>query len=679
MSRRAVWAYVVVLAGALWWLRAQLINEVGVPLQQAVALGLPYGLLLDLAMALLVAGCAICVGAARPRLAHYTAVALSIVLLGFTTANVAYFGYFDARLEPWVIATYLRELPAIRSSIWHLLATPALFVSVIAVPFVLLLLLALRSVRRRPSPSTPVMSARRGAAFVTVAAVLALCATAIKHRVVEGSSIVAEQVFVIWIEGELGLRPLQGRARHGIEQTLGAAASVNPSAPGQVLAALRDWNPQTEPVPGLDDFAAARPLVRTRETTAAHTRALRARLGLPIEGPVHVVVLFLESVRAFEMEHPELWPSVFPRTRALLAQHGLRFPTAYSSAWGGAQTVEAQFETLNSVFPNFRGGAVYRAYPDIRVKSLAAVARDRGYHTVWISGSPENLLNKRGFESLHGTDRFFGLEYLNMIPYERTHDWCGYPDEEMLQEAVRICEREARDGRPVFANILTLNTHYPVSEIPEGPVPSTLRAAATQWPAQKDYVGYLSRLRYLDESLDGFFSALFDGPLGDRTLVVLLGDHGQRYTPHVPIAQHQVVELMMRIPFAIVTKHLPAPGTISYAVHQIDVAPTVADVAGFREDVPWLGRNLLDGPGSPWVLGHDEQLHYRVGDHACYTLEGDDAPRCYRVDAGIDPMLRAELTPVRADPSEVSFFQWVTIAAHQAIARNQIMPAVKRR
>ncbi|MCU1386287.1 MAG: hypothetical protein JWL71_4984 [Acidobacteria bacterium] len=679
MSRRAVGAYVVILAGALWWLRAQLVTEVGVSLPQAVALGLPCGLLLDLAMALLVVGSAVCVGRARPRLAHYLAAALSIVLLGFTTANVAYFGYFDARLEPWVIATYARDLPAIRSSVWHLLATPVLFVCVIAVPIVFVILLAVRSVRSRPS--APAMSIRRGAALLSAAALLVFGATAVKHRFVEGRSIVAEQVFVIWIEGELGLRPLQGAARRGIERTLGAAAAVNPSAPAHVLAALRDWNPETERVPTLAAFAAARPLVRRREANATHTRALRARLGLPTEGPVHVIVLFLESVRAFEMEHPALWPSVFPRTRALLAQHGLRFPTAYSSAWGGAQTVEAQFETLNSVLPNFRGGAVYRAYPDIRVKSLASVARDHGYHTVWVSGSPENLLNKRGFESRHGTDRFFGLEYLNTIPFDPTHDWCGYPDAGMLQEAVRICEREARDGRPVFANILTLNTHHPVTEIPEGPVPPALRAAATQWPAQKDYVGYLSRLRYLDESLDGFFRDLFEGPLGDRTLVVLLGDHGQRYTPHVPIAQHQVVELMTRIPFALVTRHLPAPGAISYAVHQIDVAPTVADIAGFTEDVPWVGRNALDGAGSPWVLGHDEQLHYRFGDHACYTLEGDDAPRCYRVgvDAATDPMLRAELSPVRADPAEVKFFQWVTIAAHQAIAGNQIMPALARR
>jgi len=677
MSRRAVWGYGLVLVAALWWLRAQLVAEVGVPLRQAVAIGLLCGLAIDVAMALLVVGIAVCVGAVRPRIAHLTAMTLSILLLGFTAANVAYFGYFDGRLELSVIANQARELPAIRSSVWHLLATPALFVCVVGVPIVFLSLQALRSVRQRRT--APVVAARRGVALLTAAALLAVCTTAIKYRVVEGSSIVAEQLFVIWIEGELGLRPLQGTARRHMERTLRAEASVNRSAAARVLATLRDWDWQTEPVPAAGDFATARPLVQRREVTASHSREQRARLGLPTEGPVNVIVLFLESVRAFEMEHPALWPSVFPRTRGLLAHHGLRFTTAYSSGWGGGQTVEAQFETLNSMLPNFRGKYVYRAYPDVGVTSLASVARDHGYHTVGIAGSAENLLNRRNFESRHGTERFFGLEYLSAIPVEpTTHDWCGYPDERMLQEAVRICEREARDGRPIFANILTLNTHHPVSEIPEGQVPPALRAAAARWPAEKDYVGYLSRLRYLDDSLDEFFRALFDSPLGDRTLVVLLGDHGQRYTPHLPIAQHQVVELMTRVPLALVTKHLPAPGAITYPVHQIDVAPTVADIVGLHADVPWLGRNVLDGPGSPWVFAHNEQLDYRFGDHACYTLEGDDAPRCYRIDPDTDPLFAAGLSPVPAVPAEVSYFQWLTIAAHQAIEANQIMPRLRR-
>ena len=674
MSRRAAGVYLLFLAAALWWLRAQLVSEVGVALPAALALGLPSGLLLDLAMALLVCGVAACAGARWPAAAHPTAAALAILVLGFTAANVAYFGYFDARLEPWVIASHLRDLPAIAGSVRSLLATPALFAAVIAIPLVLLAVLLLASLRhhsRRPG-----VTARFAAALVAAALALGLAATAIKYRIVDGSSILAEQVFVIWIEGELGLRPLQGTARRAIERTLQDATKGDASAPGRVLATLRDWDPQTRWLPGFGDFAAAGPLVRTRAASSEHTRALRARLGLPVDGPVHVVLLFLESVRAFEMEHPALGPEVFPHTRALLARHALRFPTAYSSAPGAAKTVEAQFETTCSLLPGFGGPATYISRPELRATSLADLARAQGYHTVWISGGLENFHNKRAFESRHGTERFFGSEYLERIPYQGPHIDCGYPDGPMLQEAVRILEREASGGKPVFANILTLSTHNPVSEIPEGPVPPALRAAAMSWPAQKDYVGYLSRLRYLDDSLDRFFASLFDSPIADRTLVVLLGDHGQRYRPHLPIAQHQVVELMSRVPFAFVTKHQPEPGVVSHPVHQIDVAPTVADIVGFQGDVPWLGRNALDGPGSPWVLAEDEQLHFRVGDHACYTLQGDDAPRCYRLDPGVDPMLRSELPAMRVDPAEVRFFQWVTIAARQAIALNHVQPDV---
>jgi hypothetical protein len=36
-------------------------------------------------------------------------------------------------------------------------------------------------------------------------------------------------------------------------------------------------------------------------------------------------------------------------------------------------------------------------------------------------------------------------------------------------------------------------------------------------------------------------------------------------------------------------------------------------------------------------------------------------------------MLRADLLPARADPAEVRFFQWLAVAAHQAIALNHIV------
>lgn len=673
MRRRFVSTCFLFLVGSLALLRAQLVLEVGVPLGRALDLGLACGVLLDLAMAIGVVGATIVIGAWHRRIAHHAALAMSIVLVGFTAANVAYFGYFDARLEPWVVTSHLGDLPTIHGSVQSVLGAPALLACAVGVP---LLVLTCRSLRR-PSTAQQI-SAWFGCGLVAASLAIAFGATVAKQRIVNGSSIVAEQVFVAWVEGAAGLLPDQEIARAGLEQTLREAAALDPATPGLVLATFRDWNPQSDPVPGSDDLPGAQPLVRERHPDPAHTRALRDRLGLPVEGPIHIVVLFLESVRAFEMEHPALGPQVFPRMHARFAREALRFPIAYASAPEAGKTVQGQLATLCSLLPNFGGVAAYIGHPYLRVKSLAEAARDHGYRTLWISGGKESFHNKRVFESLHGTDRFFGFEYLRHIPYEGTQVKCGYPDRPMLHEALRLLQREARDGRPVFANILTVSTHHPVYEIPEGPVPRELRAAAKQRPASTGYPGYLSGLRYIDESLDAFFSALWDSPLGDRTLVVVLGDHGQRYKPHLPVAQHQIVELMARVPFAILTKNLAAPAVIRQPIHQIDVAPTVADIAGFTGRVAWVGRNVLDGPGSPWVFAEKERLHYRVADRACYTLQGDDVPTCYRLDSLSDPMLSFDLPRIPADPAEVRFFQSIAVAARQAITLNLVMPAAGR-
>jgi hypothetical protein len=669
VSRLAASTYVVLLTALLWLLRAQLVTEVGTTFAGARVLGLGPGMLLDFAGALVVTGAAVCAARVRPSLGHVTATGLSLVLLGFSAANVTYFGYFDARLEPWVIRAHLRDLPAIAGSVRSLVALPIVFAGGMAVP---ILLLVLR--RARWHARAHDLSARCGAAFIISAIALGYFATVVKYTMVDGSSILAEQVFVSWIEDRYGLLPHAASRQREIERSLREATDVDPAAPARVLAAFRDWRPTRQLLPRTSDTAGASPLVRELAADPAHAVELRTRLGLPADGPIHVIVLFLESVRAFEMEHPALGPQVFPRTRVRLARQGLRFPTAYASTPDVGKTVQGQFATLCSLLPNFGEAAVYTSHPYLQVKSLAAVARDHGYHTLWISGGEESFHNKRVFESLHGTDRFFGFEYLQGIPYAGTQSACGYPDGPMLQEAVRLMVREASDGRPVFANILTLSTHHPVSEIPEGPLPAALRAAARERPAQRDYVGYLSRLRYLDESLEQFFTTLFASSLGGRTLVVVLGDHGQRYRSHLPVGPHQVVELMARVPFAIVTKHLPTAGVIRWQVHQVDVAPTVAAVAGFRGRVAWIGRNVLNEPGSPWVVAEQDRLHYRVNDRACYTLQGGTAPTCYRIDASTDPLLTSDLPVVATDLGEIRFLESVAIAARQAVTLNLVMP-----
>ena len=62
------------------------------------------------------------------------------------------------------------------------------------------------------------------------------------------------------------------------------------------------------------------------------------------------------------------------------------------------------------------------------------------------------------------------------------------------------------------------------------------------------YLGYLSRLRYLDQSLGAFFERFFASPLADDTVVVILGDHGLGIPTVFAQPYFQKIEMRSRIP-----------------------------------------------------------------------------------------------------------------------------------
>ena len=93
-------------------------------------------------------------------------------------------------------------------------------------------------------------------------------------------------------------------------------------------------------------------------------------------------------------------------------------------------------------------------------------------------------------------------------------------DGPVLKETVTIM-LQASASQPVFANILTISSHHPFTVIDEGPLPEEILQATREVP---EYQGYLSRLRYVSKSVGAFLDALFASSMGDRSLVVLLGE-----------------------------------------------------------------------------------------------------------------------------------------------------------
>lgn len=657
----ALLAATAALFAALALLRAQLVVDLGVSATEALELGLGFGLVLDAALAAALAALVVALRGRSSIAAWVSWVLVSTALWALAGGNVLYVSYFGTRLDLWVIVGHLRDLPTIRRSVVHLLTHGLVLGSVLMVgALVTAVVLSWGRARRevREAALGPRGDGWMAATILAATAAVVGLDLELANRRLAASSVLAESVLITL----LTRRPPEA-----------LVDPTDPRAPGRVLSQLRDWDSRhlTAPVPALragpDDD---RGLVRELAPDPASTRALRRRMGLPPDGPIHIVLLLLESTRAFELEHPDLGPLVFPRVREVLARHGVRFPVAYSSPVTVAETVQGMLATQCSMLPNSGGAPVYVAREDLRVRCLQEIAGEHGYRTAFVSGGPKGFHNKAGFDARHGTQEFYDQEYFASFPFEDRFSDCGYPDRPMLRQSVRLLEQLAQGGRPVLATMLTLSTHHPVTEIPQGPIPPELEPLLK--PGR--YRGYISRLRYLDESLGSFFADLFASPIADRTLVVMVGDHGVRYRPHVPTSPSQRVELVARIPLAFVTRDMPAGQVVDTPVHQVDVAPSIAAIAGFAGTVSWVGQSVWSGRGTPWILGDIDELHYRAGDTACYTHLGERRPRCYSLDGSVDPLFVSQL-PARAnDPRVHSFIEAVTSAERQALVLDRVMP-----
>jgi Sulfatase len=665
------------LAPALLWaalvlVRMQIVTDLRLGPAEALAARVYIGWLYDAAATVLVVVAATVVGRTS-RLAGAVAFGIMALLLWLGTGfNAGHFHFFGATLDWWIVRLHWRDLGDVSGSIAEYVLLPFIAASVVALAgsWVAVWVNGVVPVRAPVTGRWRVVLAR--AQLLLSALVVMFVGVQLPTLINKDqpSMAVSDQVWRLWWDQNtrhMWSRPLYAGAGTAWSDELGQGRMERAAA---TLASFRDYHDGAPP-PVLERYAGDYPLVRQLAADPVRGRRLRTQLGLPSEGPVHVIVLMLETTRSFEIEHPDLGPQVFPRLRRLLADHAINFTQAYSSSFGGGPTVRAQFSTSCSLLPNVLGAAPYLAHPTVRVTCLQEFLRVHGYNTVWMNSHKADHHGVRQFEMLHGNATFFDeAHFLARGVTQRIGAW-GLADKPFLHEALGTVEELAARGAPVYAQILTLNTHGPHTVVPEGPVSDALLAATV---GKESYRAYLSRLRYSDDAVSSFFEDLFKGQLGGNTVVILLGDHSTAIWSTVPVDPVQRLDQLFRIPIAIVTRDMPSPRRVDHPVHQVDVAPTVADILGLGGKVTWVGRSLLGDEGTPWVYQQGADLHYRTRSVACYTRPGKRALSCFDTRAA-DPQFATSLAPVQEDPALSEFFRRVLRADRQVIALNQVAPA----
>ena len=208
--------------------------------------------------------------------------------------------------------------------------------------------------------------------------------------------------------------------------------------------------------------------------------------------------------------------------------------------------------------------------------TLAEQLRDAGYSCY---GVQSNGWLDQSFGFQQGFDSYVFPRGAGNPKFSASELW-PHADR-IYQEAARLIDGHDRT-RPMFLYLHLMDVH-------EYAAPPEFRTYGQDTPG-----AYLAAIRWDDDAIARVRKKLDDAGLLDRTVIVLAADHGEAFGEHGKqgharntLTATLWTPLVIRFPFPI------APQRIPVQVRNIDIAPTLLDLAGVAAPESFQGHSLL--------------------------------------------------------------------------------------
>lgn len=286
------------------------------------------------------------------------------------------------------------------------------------------------------------------------------------------------------------------------------------------------------------------------------------------ENKMNVVMISVESLSADFLGSFGNTQNITPHLDSL-AKKGLLFTNLYAS---GTRTVRG-LEALALSIPPTPGQSIVKRPNNKNLFTLGSVFRSKGYNSRFIYGGYGYFDNMNEFFSQNGyevTDR--NALKPNEITYENT--W-GVADEDLFKLAMKEIDKDYKNKKPFFAQIMTVSNHRPYT-YPEGriDIPS--------------HTGREGAVKYTDYAIGKFIKDAGSKPWFNNTLFVIVSDHCASSAGKVELPVNKY-----HIPMIFYAPGKINPGKFEKLTAQIDVGPTILGYLNFSYKSKFFGQDVF--------------------------------------------------------------------------------------